>query len=106
MYGSRTSTTEFIKKAIDYYSGVVMLDESQSIFADSINRLVGGIVSNSKNRIVRIQFKEAVELAKVFHILAYMNELGDETIKKLHDKCVDEVKIINGIINIEDAYIF
>lgn len=98
------SKNEFIESALNYYSGILMMNENQNVLADSIERLVKGIVRDSENRIARLQFKEAVELAKVANVLAYTSELDAETIEKLHLKCVNEVKKINGTINFEDAY--
>ncbi len=60
--------------------------------------MMSGILAGSENRIRRIQFKEAVELAKLSHILAAQSEIDDETLRRLHVRCVEEVKRTNGVI--------
>ena len=43
-------------------------------------------------------FKVAVELGKLSHMTAAMNDVDEETLKCLHAMCVTEVRKINGII--------
>ena len=98
------SRNEFIETAINHYAGILLLDANQNVLADSIERLVRGIVKDSENRIARLQFKEAVELAKLAHIIAYTSDVDAETLSSLHKKCVDEVKKINGTVSFEEAF--
>ena len=51
----------------------------------------------------RAIFKLAVEVGALTHMLAAINEVDDETLKRLRVMCIDEVKRINGIINFEKA---
>ena len=62
-----------------------------------------GIVKGSEQKLSRALFKLAVEVGALTHMLAAINEIDDETLKKLRIMCVDEVKRINGIINFEKA---
>ena len=64
-----------------------------------------GTAKSLENRFGRLLFKIAVEMAKLEQMLAAINEMDDETIERLHKRCVDEVKKINGIgiIRMEDA---
>ncbi len=48
-------------------------------------------------------FKTAVELAKLANMLATVDDLDEDQLRKLHIRCVDEVKRINGIIDFEDT---
>lgn len=48
-------------------------------------------------------YKVAVELGKLSHMTAALNDVDDETLKSLHAMCVTEVRKINGIIDYEDA---
>ena len=49
-------------------------------------------------------FKMAVELAKLCHVVAYSHEVDEGDLQKLHAKCVEEVSRINGTVLFEDAY--
>ena len=64
---------------------------------------MSGIVKTSENRIARLLFKIAVEMAKLEQMLASINDMDEETMRRLHIRCVNEVKKINGIIKMEDA---
>jgi len=48
-------------------------------------------------------FKEAVELSKLTIMLANITEMDESEIERLHYRCVQEVKKINGIITFENA---
>lgn len=62
-----------------------------------------GIVKGSEQKLSRALFKLAVEIGALTHMVAAINDIDDDTLKKLRIMCVDEVKRINGIINFEKA---
>ena len=94
---------EFIEKAIEFYSGYVSAEVHSEFLSDVITESMEGIAKALENRFGRLLFKIAVEMAKLEQMLASINEMDDETIERLHKRCVDEVKKINGIIKMEDA---
>ena len=63
-----------------------------------------GTVQDSENRLARMDFKIAVELAKLSQVIAYSHDIDEDALKKLHVKCVEEVRRINGAIDFENAY--
>ena len=69
-----------------------------------MSSVITGTVQDSENRIARLDFKLAVELSKLAHVIAYTHEVDEEALHKLHLKCLDEVKRINGAIDFEGAY--
>ena len=94
---------EFIEQAIEFYSGYVSAKVHSEFLSDVIVESMEGIIKALENRFGRLLFKIAVEMAKLEQMLASINEMDDETIERLHKRCVDEVKKINGIIKMEDA---
>ena len=94
---------EFIEKAIEFYSGYVSAEVHSEFLSDVITKSMEGIKKALENRFGKLLFKIAVEMAKLEQMLASINEMDDETIERLHKRCVDEVKKINGIIKMEDA---
>ena len=100
--GSR-SKSDFAGRAIDWYAGYVAAQEHTDFFADIIYQMVEGTIRGSESRLARLQFKSAVEAAKLAHLLASLTDVDDETLRQLHIKCVEEVKRINGIVTLEDA---
>lgn len=61
------------------------------------------LIKGTEQRLARLLFKFAVELGKLSHMTASINDVDDETLRKLHAMCVNEVRKINGIIDYEDA---
>ena len=99
------SKTEFMEKAIRFYCGYLMNQESVSVdyVAPQLAVITEGIVKGTEHRLSRALFKLAVEVGALTHMLAAINDIDDETLKKLRVMCIDEVKRINGIINFEKA---
>ena len=93
------SQSEFIEKAIKFYIGY--LDEEKSV--NYISPMITETVKATIKRLARLLFKVAVELGKLSHMTAAINDVDDETLKSLHAMCVNEVRKINGIIDYEDA---
>ena len=68
-----------------------------------ITETVKAQIKGTEQRLARLLFKVAVELGKLSHMTAAVNEVDDDTLDKLHAMCVNEVRKINGIIDYEDA---
>ena len=97
------SKSEFIEKAILFYVGYVSSQQSQDYLTDVIPATVKGIVDESSNRMGRLFFKMAVELAVIENILAAVCEVDQQELKRLRGQCVEEIKRTNGMISFEQA---
>ncbi len=97
------SRSEFINRAIRNYIGQVVSDKHVGYLAPLIQEMVDASVNLSEMRMSRNLFKIAVELGKLTHLVAAMNEVDDDTVRDLHYMVVDEVRRINGVINYERA---
>ena len=64
-----SSASEFIEKAILFYLGYLSSQENQDYLAQVIPATVKGILDESENRIRRLLFKMAVEMAVSENIL-------------------------------------
>lgn len=53
-----------------------------------------------------MNFKLAVELSKLAHVIACSHDVDEEAMHRLHVKSVEGVKRINGAIEFEDAYYY
>lgn len=100
------SKSEFIEKAIKFYTGYLLQERNVNYLAPRITSAVDAIVHGSEARINRNLFKIAVELGKLAHTIAAANEVSEDTLNALHRMCVDEVSHINGVINFRDAVRF
>ena len=82
------------------------MERNTDYIARAIHESISGTVKTSENRLARLLFKIAVEMAKLEQMLATINEMDEETLRRLHIRCVNDVKKINGIIRMEDAVKF
>ena len=98
-----SSKTEFIEKAVRFYIGYLRQQEEVDYLSPLITETVKAQIKGTEQRLARLIFKVAVELGKLSHMTAAINDVDDETLDKLHAMCVNEVRRINGIIDYEDA---
>lgn len=98
-----SSKTEFIEKAVKFYIGYLRQKGEVNYLSPMITETVKAQIKGTEQRLARLIFKVAVELGKLSHMTAAMNDVDDETLKSLHAMCVTEVRKINGIIDYEDA---
>lgn len=82
------------------------MQKNVDFMAQVIVESVSGTVKSSENRLARLLFKIAVEMAKLEQMLATINDMDEETLRRLHIRCVNDVKKIHGIISMEDAVKF
>ena len=100
------SKSEFIEKAIRFYLGYLKQEDNVSYLSPRITSSVDAVVHGAEQRINRNLYKIAVELGKLSHTLAAVNDVDEETLQELHEMCLDEVRHINGVINFEKAVRF
>lgn len=97
------SQSEFIEKAIKFYIGYLDEEKSVNYISPMITETVKAQIKGTEQRLARLIFKVAVELGKLSHMTAAINDVDDETLRNLHAMCVTEVRKINRIIDYEDA---
>ena len=78
--------------------------QAEDYLLQALACVMTGAVQDSENRLARMDFKIAVELAKLSQVIAYSHDIDENALRKLHVKCVEEVKRINGTIDFESAY--
>ena len=92
-----------MEKAIRFYIGYVTSDHTQDYLSQVIPTTVKGIVDESANRMGRLLFKIAVEMAVVENILAAVCGVDEIEVKRLRGQCVKEIKSTNGLLSFEEA---
>lgn len=100
------SKSEFIEKAIRFYLGYLKQERNVNYLSPMIISQMNAVVAGTEQRLSRNLFKIAVELGKISHTLAALNDVDDDTLQELYAMCVDEVRHINGCINFENAVRF
>ena len=102
--GAARNRTELIGDALRFYLGYLMAGKAEDYLLQSLSSAVAGTVQDSENRLARMDFKIAVELSKLSQVIAYTHDVDEESLGRLHAKCLEEVKRINGAVEFEDAY--
>lgn len=97
------SRSEFIEKAIIFYSGYITSGENNKFLPSAITSALAGIVENSENRIARLLFKLAVEMSMMMNVLASNAEIDETLLQKLRGKCINDVKKTIGSINLDET---
>ena len=103
-YVGARSRNEFVAEAVKFYIGFLNSRKAENYLLQSLSSVLTSTVHDSENRLARMDFKLAVELSKLAHVIAYSHDVDEEALHRLHVKCVEEVKRINGTIEFEDAY--
>lgn len=98
------SRNEFVNEALKFYCGYLQSRKAEDYLLQSLSSVLAGTVQDSENRLARMDFKIAVELSKLSQVIAYTHDVDEESLHRLHAKCVEEVKRINGAVEFEDAY--
>ena len=97
------STSEYIEKAVAFYSGYVASGENTDFFPRAVISTLKGIVRESEERQYMQLYRVAVELSVLMNVLAASNGFSGKDVRALRKSCEEEVKRINGTIRVEDA---
>lgn len=98
-----SSRSEFIEKAVLFYAGYLDSNSSEEYVSKMLTSTLKSIIEESDNRIGRLIFKLAVELAMTMNIIAATHDIDDLSLEKLRGECVKEVKKRNGNFSFDDA---
>ena len=85
-----------------FYIGYLSQQDNLNYISPMITETVKAQINGTERRLARL-FKVAVELGKLTHLLAVVNDDDDETRRQLLVMCINEVRKINGTIDCEDA---
>ena len=97
------SISEYICKAIHYYSGYLANDRNPNYLPSIVVSTLKSIVRDSDNRQNRNLFRIAVELSMVMNILAAQEGISEIALDRLRGNCIAEVKKLNGVISMDTA---
>lgn len=97
------SKSEFIEKAVQFYIDHLTAEDQRSMLPNAMLSSMKSIVAESDNRISRLLFKMAVELAVTMNVVAANSDIDDITLERLKGECVKEVKRLNGNFTFRDA---
>lgn len=97
------SRSEFIEKAVLFYSGFLTTKDNSNYLPNIVISTLRGIISENNNKMNRMLFKLAVEIAIMQNLIASGHDIDDISMERLRGECVKEVKRLNGSFQFEDA---
>jgi len=98
-----TSINEFIIKAIQFCLSYLAANENNPLLPAAISTAIEGRLGIFEDRMARLLFKQAVEMAMLEAVLASQLELGKSDLDELRGWCVDTVKRTNSRLNFRDV---
>ena len=97
------SRSDFLERAAQFYCGYIAEQDACAYLPPALATAIRGTVQDSENRLARLLFKLAVEIDMTMNVVAGGFKVGDDTLKQLRARCVQEVKKTGGTISFEDA---
>ena len=96
------SRSEFICDAIEHYIATLNVKGSSKVLTPALESVIGGKIAGTEDRISRMLFKLAVEVAVQNHLTAGRYGFEDGYLEELRDYCAQEVASTNGRMNLAD----
>ena len=96
------SRSEFISDAIEYYIASLNAQGSSKVLTPALESVVGSKITLLEDRISRMIYKLAVEIAMLNHLYAVVYNADEDYLKQLREHCKYEVAKLNGRVNLND----
>ena len=93
------SRNDFIRDAIDFYCEYLQCPSSVKFLTPALESVIGAKIRDSENRMRGIEFKNAVQIAKLTLALCDALEIDSQTLDEYHEQAVRDVKETNGSLN-------
>ncbi len=100
--GFRTKN-DLVEEAVIFYLGYLSQKENRDFYSSVVTSTVKSIVEESENKLSRVIFKFAVELAITMNLIAASHKLDKVTLDRLRGECVNEVKRLSGDFDFDTA---
>jgi metal-responsive CopG/Arc/MetJ family transcriptional regulator len=97
---------EFINHAIRFFIAHLNCKNNSDILTPALESVISGRITDTENRLARVIFKQAIEIAMMMHVVAGTNNIDQTKLAELRRLCVDEVSRLSGRYNFEDAVKF
>ena len=95
--------SEFIENAVNFYCGYLKMHSSETFLSPVLESIMTKLFKKSDDRLSRLLFKIAVELAITMNVVAANQGVDKEVLHSLRGECIKEVKKTNGIFTFDEA---
>ena len=97
------SKSEFIENAISFYVSYLSSDTNIPSLSTVVMSTMDSLLKENTNRLSKLLFKLAVELAITMNVVAANQGVDKEVLNSLRGECIKEVKKTNGIFTFDEA---
>lgn len=97
------SVSELIDQALEFYLSYRAANKAEIYLTEALSRTLQSTVQTMDERIEKVLYKIAVEDAMIKEILADEARISPSQVQALRQYCVEEVKALNGILNLKRA---
>ncbi len=97
------SNSEFIERAVLFYADYLNSSGGGEFLTAAVTDSVKEIVNQSEERIRKVMFKQAVELAMVEHILAAVSGYAEDDVVRLRKTVIKQVSSLKGSYDFVEA---
>ena len=96
------SRSEFICDAIMHYIAVINMADNSRVLTPALESVIGSKIALTEDRISQLLFKLTVEIAVQNHLTAGRYRYEDGYLDDLRDYCVEQVKALNGRMDLKE----
>jgi hypothetical protein len=100
------SRSEFIDKALNFYMGYIVSEDTTGYLSKILISAMQGILKETEKRNANNLFRLSVEMSMMMNILAAGLEISDDELRSLRGRCVQQVRKTRGKISMEEALKF
>lgn len=97
------SKSEFIENAIRFYVSYLSSNTNIPYLSTVVMSTMESLLKENTNRLSKLIFKLAVELAITMNVVAANQGVDKEVLNSLRGECIKEVKKTNGIFTFDEA---
>ena len=97
------SKSEFIENAIRFYVSYLSSNTNIPYLSTVVMSTMEALLKENTNRLSKLLFKLAVELAITMNVVAANQGVDKEVLNSLRGECLKEVKKTNGIFTFDEA---
>ena len=98
------SRNEFVEKAIEFYAGYLNAEQNPKFFDEMFTSAAQQKMEQVGKSLGTGQYKIAVELAMLCHLISSQLNLTEEQLHRLRRNCSEEVKELGSVPTFEQAY--
>ena len=93
---NKKSRNAFIREAVDFYCAWLEKEHIEKFLLPSLESVMGAKILNSEERLARMDFKMAVQVAMLTQMLMDYYQYSDKDVQALRESAVRQVIETNG----------